>query len=208
RHFRHLDAVAISHAHSDHMGGMRAIIAAFRPAEFWYGYEANSPEFLALKQAAQDYGVRLKSFHSGDSFAFGGTQFRVLNPQPGSQATDRTMDDVSLVLRLQYRETLALLEGDSHRKIEQLLIADNPRADVLKIAHHGSLTSSSPEFLAAVAPKYAVVSAGFYNPFRHPRPEVMARYAGSHVITYRTDIAGAVSFYLDGKTVRAKPVLR
>ncbi len=98
--------------------------------------------------------------------------------------------------------------GDSHRRIEKLLIEETPHADLLKVGHHGSLTSSSPEFLAAVNPRFAVVSAGFYNPFRHPRPEVMERYAASHITTYRTDLAGAVSFYLDGKTVTAKPVPR
>jgi competence protein ComEC len=113
-----------------------------------------------------------------------------------------------MVLRLQYGGTSALLVGDSHRRIEKLLIDEGPRADVLKIGHHGSLTSSSPEFLAAVHPQYAVVSAGFYNAFRHPRPEVMERYAAAHIVTYRTDLAGAVSFYLDGKTVTARPVPR
>ena len=83
-----------------------------------------------------------------------------------------------------------------------------PQADLLKVGHHGSATSSSPEFLAAVQLRYAVVSVGFYNSFHHPRPDVMRRYAEAHVETYRTDLAGAVSFYLDGKTVSATPVPR
>ncbi len=112
------------------------------------------------------------------------------------------------MLHLQYGQTSALLVGDSHHRIEKLLIEENPRADLLKVGHHGSVTSSSPEFLAAVNPQFAVVSVGFYNPFRHPRPEVMGRYAGSHITTYRTDLAGAITFYLDGKTVTAKPVPR
>ena len=102
----------------------------------------------------------------------------------------------------------ALLVGDSHQRIEKLLIEEQPQADLLKVGHHGSLTSSSPEFLAAVHPQFAVVSVGFYNPFRHPRPEVMERYAESHIITYRTDLAGAVTFYLNGKSVTARPTPR
>jgi competence protein ComEC len=135
-------------------------------------------------------------------------KIRVLNPQLGWEHRDREEDDESLVLHLTYGQTSALLAGDSHHRIEKLLIEENPHADLLKIGHHGSLTSSSPEFLAAVNPRFAVVSAGFYNPFRHPRQQVMERYAASHITTYRTDLAGAVTFYLDGKTVSAKPVPR
>ncbi len=92
--------------------------------------------------------------------------------------------------------------------MKKYLEQQKPRANLLKIGHHGSLTSSSPEFLEAVAPEFAVVSAGYYNTFRHPRPEVMHRFAERNVRTFRTDLAGAVSFYLDGTTVSAQPVPR
>jgi competence protein ComEC len=208
RGIRRLDAVAISHAHSDHMGGMRSIIANFRPRELWYGVESPTADFAEVKKTAQSYGLVPTPHHSGEEFQFGGVRIRVLNPQPGWQARNPAQDDESLVLHLQYGQTSALLVGDSHQRIERLLIDEKPQADLLKVGHHGSLTSSSPEFLAAVNPQFAVVSAGFYNPFRHPRPEVMQRYAESHIRTYRTDLAGAVSFYLDGKSVQARPVPR
>ncbi len=208
RGIRRLDVVAISHAHSDHIGGMRSIIANFRPRELWYGVESPTHDFAAVEKTAKDFGLTLTAHYSGEEFDFGGVKIRVLNPQPGWEPRDPAQDDESLVLHLQYGETSALLVGDSHYRIEKLLIDENPQADLLKVGHHGSLTSSSPEFLAAVHPRFAVVSAGFYNPFRHPRPEVMERYAASHITTYRTDLAGAVSFYLDGKTVTARPVPR
>ena len=113
-----------------------------------------------------------------------------------------------MALRLQYRGTSALLVGDSHKRIEKLMEEEEPRSNFLKIGHHGSATSSSPEFLQAVSPQFAVVSAGYYNPFHHPRPEVMKRYADLKIRAYRTDLAGAVSFYLDGTTVTATPVPR
>ncbi|HZD31725.1 MAG TPA: ComEC/Rec2 family competence protein [Candidatus Angelobacter sp.] len=206
RGIRHLDVVAMSHPHSDHIGGMRAIIANFRPKELWYGLDSPTPEFAEVAEAAKSFDVTLKPHIAGDKFEFGGVQFRVLNPQPGEIATNKTQDDESMVLRLQYGRTAALLVGDSHKRIEELLIQEMPQADLLKIGHPGSLTSSSPEFLAAVAPQFAVVSAGYYNSFHHPRPEVMQRFAERHVQTYRTDLAGAVSFYLDGATVSAQPV--
>jgi competence protein ComEC len=87
-------------------------------------------------------------------------------------------------------------------------VNEAPHADLLKVGHHGSETSSTSPFLAAVKPRFAVVSVGFYNSFHHPRPEVMQRYVEADIRTYRTDLVGAVSFFLDGKTVAAKPVPR
>ena len=88
----------------------------------------------------------------------------MLNPQPGAFANNPAQDDESLVLHLQCGNTSALVMGDSHKRTEQLLETENPQADLLKIGHHGSLTSSSPEFLRTVAPRYAVVSDFCSNP--------------------------------------------
>ncbi len=208
RGIRHLDIVVLSHAHSDHMGGMRSVIANFRPRELWYGVESPDSGFQQLEETARAYNVALIKRTAGDSFDFGGLHIRALNPQPGWEANNPAQDDESLVLHIQYGETSALFVGDSHRRIEKFLVDENPHADLLKIGHHGSLTSSSPEFLDAVSPRFAVVSAGVYNSFKHPRPEVMRRFADAHVETFRTDLAGAVAFYLDGKTVTATPVPR
>jgi competence protein ComEC len=208
RGIRQLDAVAISHAHTDHMGGMKSVIANFHPHEFWYGVESPSPGFTDLEQTARSFNVKSVPHKSGDSFAFGGVQVRVLNPQPGWQPRDPPQDDESMVLRMQYGATSALLVGDSHKRIEKLLADEAPHADLLKVGHHGSATSSTPDFLAAVKPRYAVVSVGFYNSFGHPRPEVMQRLADTNVTTYRTDLAGAVSFFLDGQNVTARQAPR
>ena len=208
RGIRRLDAIALSHAHSDHMGGMRSVIANFQPRELWYGVESPDRGFQDVEQTAREFHVQLIPHYAGETFEFAGLHIRVLNPQPGWPATPRGQDDESLVLHIQYGETSALLVGDAHKRIEKFMIGEAPHADLLKIGHHGSLTSSSPEFLDAVQPRFAVVSVGMYNSFKHPRPEVMRRYADLHVETFRTDLAGAVSFYLDGKTVTARPVPR
>jgi competence protein ComEC len=190
------------------MGGFRSVIANFRPGDLWYGVESPDHGFQELEQTARDFHLQLTKRTAGDTFDFGGLHIRVLNPQPGWQAQNPAQDDESLVLHIQYGKTSALLVGDAHKRIEKFLIDEAPQADVLKIGHHGSLTSSTPEFLKAVRPQWAVVSVGLYNSFKHPRPEVMQRYAEAHIPTFRTDLAGAVSFYLDGNNVTARPVPR
>jgi competence protein ComEC len=94
-----------------------------------------------------------------------------------------------------------LLEGDAEKEAERQIAAEQPRADLLKVAHHGSATSTIPELLAAVRPRFAVISVGVRNVYGHPRREVLDRLEESGIRTYRTDIDGATTFYLDGKTV-------
>ena len=84
------------------------------------------------------------------------------------------------------------------------MIAQGPASTVLKVAHNGSLTSTTQQFLTAVHPQFAFVSAGFRNQFHHPRPETLAKLSASHVSIYRTDLMGAVTFYLDGNRVTAR----
>jgi competence protein ComEC len=100
--------------------------------------------------------------------------------------------------------TSALLEGDAEKKTEQQVAREGPQADLLKVAHHGSATSTIPELLAAVHPRFAVISVGVRNVYGHPRSEVLERLEDAYVITYRTDMDGAVTFYLEGKTVTSQ----
>jgi competence protein ComEC len=193
-----LDVVAITHAHSDHMGGAAAILANFRPQELWLADPAD-PEMGVLVQQARQLGVRVVRHQAGDEFDFGRAAVRVLAPGAADPAVRR--NDESLVMKLTYRKTSALLEGDAENRSERLIAGEQPEADLLKVAHHGSASSTIPLLLERVHPRFAVISVGARNTYGHPRKEVLARLEQNHVLTYRTDFEGAVTFYLDGETV-------
>jgi beta-lactamase superfamily II metal-dependent hydrolase len=108
-----------------------------------------------------------------------------------------------LVLKISYGATSALMEGDAEALSEQRMLGRNPSAGLLNVGHHGSKTSATPEFLAAVRPQFAVISVGTRNPFGLPKVDVLERLEG--VSTYRTDMNGASTFFLDGRTVTQIP---
>jgi ComEC/Rec2-related protein len=110
-------------------------------------------------------------------------------------------NDESLVMRIVYGQTSALLEADAERPTEQFVAGDDPRADVLKVAHHGSAISSTETLLAAVKPRFALISVGARNVYHHPRAEVLRRLQNAKVITYRTGTDGATRLFLDGTRV-------
>ena len=201
RGFSHLNVVAITHAHSDHIGGMHAILKNFRPRELWVGVIPPSAELSRLLQQAKEEGITLVQHFEGDTLNFGGSTVRVLSPVRDWEIANQPRNNDSLVLHFTYRQSSALLEGDAEKKIEERVAAQHPRADLLKIGHHGGLTSTIPELLQAVQPRIAIISVGARNTFGHPRIEVLQRLADSGVSTYRTDLDGAVTFYLDGRSV-------
>jgi competence protein ComEC len=201
RGIRHLDVVALSHAHSDHMGGLPAVLRNFHPAELWVGNNPRSAAYSALLDEAASLHVRVRSLRAGDAFSFGPTQVNVLAPfrnyQPGEEPTNND----SIVLHVAYGATSVMLEGDAEAPIEQAMLAEPGLAStLLKVGHHGSLTSTHPEFLARVHPEWAVISCGLRNRYGHPREEVLGELEAAKVGTFSTDINGATCFRLNGKT--------
>jgi competence protein ComEC len=205
RGIRRLDVVALSHAHSDHMGGLPSVLRNFHPAELWVGNNPRTESYDALLHEAADLRVRLRSLRAGDALHLGNTDVAVLAPMPSYRPGPAPANNDSLVLRVAYGQTSVLLEGDAEAPIEQAMLAESGLSStLLKVGHHGSVSSTRPEFLARVAPQWAVISCGLHNRYGHPRPEVLTELQQAKVRTFSTDIQGAICFRLDGKTNSAE----
>ena len=183
---------------------MAAVLANFRPREVWVGINPHSREYDSFLAESSSLGATIRRYTSGDRFSFGSSQVSVLSPAPGYLPGESPSNDDSLVLKISYRSTSALLEGDAEAPSEARMIAAGQlHSDLLKVGHHGSRTSTTPAFLASVAPSFAAISAGRRNLYGHPRREVLEELQSAHVLTYRTDTLGETSFYLDGVHVTA-----
>ena len=200
RSIRKLDVVALSHAHEDHIGGLPAVLENFHVRELWIGAMPESPEWDRLRRKAQELGVKIVRQTQGREFEFGGARFEVLAPFSDYVPAAMARNNDSLVLRLTYRERSVILSGDVEWQIESELVAANlvHHADILKVANHGSKTSTTEPFLDAVHPAFAVISAGFANLYGHPNREVIERLQQANVAVFRTDQMGAVTIRTDG----------
>ena len=201
RGIRHIDIVALSHGHDDHIGGLPALVADFHPRELWTGVTPHSPTWDKLYAEAVSRGIKIVPMQERRHFPFGGTEIEVLAPLDDYIPLDEPKNNDSLVLRLHYGRRSFLLTGDIERPVERGMLDRNEVAptDVLKVAHHGSHTSSTEEFLSAVAPAFAVISVGYENSYGHPHRDVIERLAEHHAAVFRTDQDGLVSIRTDGQ---------
>jgi competence protein ComEC len=203
--FRRVGRVALTHGDPDHIGGALSIIREFRPREIWEGIPVPRLDALAaLRTEAMAVGARWSNVHAGDSITIDGVIVVALHPEREDWERQKVRNDDSLVLELQWQDVSVLLTGDIGRVPEQRIVSARApaRLRVVKVAHHGSLTSSSPAFVEWLKPSIAVVSAGRSNHYGHPVPEVLARYTSAGAQVYRTDRDGAVTVDTDGRSIR------
>ncbi|MFL5577131.1 MAG: DNA internalization-related competence protein ComEC/Rec2 [Gemmatimonadaceae bacterium] len=199
-------AFVLSHPHADHVGGAATLIGALRPAAYWdAAFAAGSEVYRGSLEAARRAGVPWRRVHPGDSLVVDGVAVRFLAPDSSWTAALTDPNLASTVALVRYGAVRFLLVGDAERPEEEWLLAhagaDALRADVLKVAHHGSRTSSTSAFLDAVRPRVALVSVGAANSYGLPSPEVMADLAARGAEVLRTDRLGAVVVRTDGQSL-------
>ncbi len=204
-----LGALVLTHGDADHIGGAEAVLTEFRPREVWEGIPVPRLAPLQnLQSIAHRIGTPWRTVQPGDRVQVGEVDVMVRHPMPPDWERQDVRNDDSIVLELVWRDVSIWLTGDIGRDTEQLLLpaVRASRLRIVKVPHHGSLTSSSAPFVRALGARIAVVSVGRSNTFGHPVPTVLERYRQAGASIFRTDQDGAVTVTTDGSVVDVETV--
>lgn len=206
-----LDVVVATHMHADHIGSMAEVIDSYDIGIFYMpDQEADSNSYTDMMDAlaAKNIPIQTAKLLPSDTGPMvvdwaDGVEVLILSPFDGSYAS---ANDYSIVMRIRYGESAILLTGDAETTAERILLKALPhryvQANVLKVGHHGSTTSTCAQFLSAVSPDIAVISCGQGNKYGHPEQPVLDRLSDAHVETVRTDMLGTIHVALDGTAAR------
>ncbi|MCE5173343.1 MBL fold metallo-hydrolase [Paenibacillus profundus] len=198
---KQLDVVIATHPDADHIGGLDDVIHAF-PVQAVYAPKVShtTQTFKDFLLAVKKQKLTIKTAKTGVDIPLAGMTAKFVGPvnEYGNE-----LNEWSAVLRLQYKDTSFLFTGDAEQKSEADMIKSgaNLSADVLKVGHHGSTTSTSQKFLNAVKPAHAIISAGTGNKYGHPTKDILTRLKKANSKIYRTDQQGTVTAISDGKKI-------
>jgi competence protein ComEC len=201
---RRLDTIALTHGDADHVGGAPAAIAEFHPWDIWEGVPVpRSAALQTVHAAGSGAHSHSRTVQAGDVTTIDDVSVIVRHPVPPDWERQDPRNDDSIVIELLWRDVSVVLTGDIGADVERSIAPQFEPASlrVLKVAHHGSLTSSSADFIHALAPRVAVISVGRSNRFGHPAPAVLQRYREAHAEVFRTDQDGAVTLDTDGTSL-------
>ncbi|HIL21060.1 MAG TPA: DNA internalization-related competence protein ComEC/Rec2 [Candidatus Thioglobus sp.] len=183
-----IDTIIISHGDNDHIGGLQAIMDNFTIGKI-------------LSSVPNKIPGTAERCHAGQFWLWDGVQFEILSP---SSHTTLKGNNASCVLKITTKDASLLLTGDIEKKAEKALLQNNAinlDAEVMIIPHHGSKTSSTEAFIAAISPAIAISSSGYRNPYKHPAAVIVERYKNNGVVVFDTNCSGQLSFILDNEIV-------
>ncbi|MDR4325895.1 DNA internalization-related competence protein ComEC/Rec2 [Bacillus pseudomycoides] len=195
---RKIDKLIVTHGDTDHMGAAKELLSAITVGEIVFGKKrADAVVEKELKKIAKEKNIRINIVGEGDGWQVDEAIFTVLSPEGG----EKEDNDSSIVLWVKLGGFIWLFTGDLEEKGERRIVEQYPelRADILKVGHHGSKTSSSSSFLHLIQPKKAIISAGEHNRYGHPHQQVLERLLELDIEIWRTDKQGAISYVFEGE---------
>ncbi|EYE89009.1 beta-lactamase [Fervidicella metallireducens AeB] len=195
-------AVIATHPHEDHIGNLDYVIRQYDILNIYMPkVTANTASFKNLMEEIKNKELKIKKAEAGVSFTIDGVEFLFLAP---NKEKYKDLNNYSAVVKVTYKDKSFLMMGDAEKLSEYEIIdrSFDVKADVIKIGHHGSTSSTSKKFLKLVNPEYAVIMCGKGNDYGHPHRETIELLKKSNINIYRTDIYGTIKFIVDGKTLK------
>lgn len=197
----HLDYIVGTHPHEDHIGSLDDVVTAIDFDTILFPKVTTTTKtFENLVLAVQNKGKKFKTPVVGEKYSLGGARFIILAP---NSASYQSLNNYSVVIKMTYGTNTFMFTGDAETLSEKEILAlgYDLSADVLKLGHHGATTSTSQKFLDAVNPKYAIISCGKNNTYKHPTKTTMDKMVKMQIDVYRTDEQGTIELVSNGETI-------
>lgn len=190
-----IEYLILSHPHADHLAGFNYILDRYQVEKIYLnGYENRAPDYELFMSKIKEKGIPVQVLKRGDKVNLSDVQISVLWPD-NSKIISNDLNETSLIFYLQKGEGRILFTGDAPTDIQESVISNQDRVDILKVSHHGSRTGSSKELIDKLRPRYSIISVGENNRFHHPAKEVVNLLRSSRA--FRADLDGTISFVIN-----------